>query len=50
MQIAWGIISPKKSTIVTDINTAQKEGTSLSRKMGNASMAVAFDRSRVTNK
>jgi len=44
------MISPKKSTAVTDISTAQKEGTRASRKMGSASIAVAFESNRVTNK
>jgi hypothetical protein len=37
-----GIISPKKSTHVTDMTIAQNSGTSLSRKIGRASMHDAF--------
>jgi hypothetical protein len=50
MQIAWGMISPKKRTAVTEMITAHKEGTRRSRKMGRASMAVAFDINKVTNR
>jgi len=50
MQMACGMISPKKSTAVTDMTTAQKDGTRASKKMGRASMAVAFERSRVTRR
>jgi hypothetical protein len=44
------MISPKKRTIVTEINTAQKDGTNLSRNIGSASIAVAFDNSSVTSR
>lgn len=44
------MISPKKSTAVTEIRTAQNEGTSLSRKIGRASIAVALDNKRVTSR
>lgn len=50
MQMAWGIISPKKSTIVTEIKTAYKDGTRASRKIGSASIAVALAKRRVTSK
>ena len=50
MQIACGMISPKKRTAVTEMITAHKEGTRRSRKMGRASMAVAFDINNVTNR
>ena len=50
MQIACGMISPKKRTAVTEMITAHKEGTRRSKKMGKASMAVAFDSNKVTNK
>jgi len=48
--MAWGIISPKKSTAVTEIMTAQSEGTKRSRKIGKASIAVAFESRRVTKR
>ena len=50
MQIACGMISPKKRTAVTEMITAHKEGTRRSRKRGKASIAVAFDSNKVTNK
>ena len=50
MQMACGMISPKKRTAVTEMITAHNEGTRRSRKMGKVSIAVAFDSSNVTNK
>ena len=43
------MISPKAKTAVTDIATAQKEGTRASKNIGRASIAAAFARSKVTN-
>jgi len=48
VQTAWGITSPKKRTAVTEMMTAQTEGTIRSRKIGRASMAAALERRRVT--
>lgn len=48
MQTAYGIISPNIKTAVTDIRTAQAEGTIESKNIGRASIAVAFARSNVT--
>lgn len=42
--------SPKNKTAVTDIIIAQNEGTIASRYIGRASIAKAFERSRVTNR
>jgi hypothetical protein len=44
------MISPNKRTAVTDIMIAHKEGTISSKKIGRASIAKAFDNSKVTNK
>ena len=46
---ACGMISPKSSTIDTDTSTAPTSPSSLSRKMGSASIATAFHTSRVTS-
>lgn len=48
MQTAWGMTSPKNKTAVTDIIIAHNDGTSSSKNIGRASMANAFDKSRVT--
>jgi hypothetical protein len=42
--------SPKKRTAVTDIMTAQTDGTIASKKIGRASIANALERRSVTNK
>ena len=47
---AWGITSPKKRTAVTEIMIAHIEGKIESKKIGRASMAHAFESSRVTSK
>lgn len=47
---AWGIISPKNSTQVTDIIIASQEGKIESRNMGRASMQAAFDINRLTRR
>ena len=46
---AWGIISPKISTKVTDSTMASTGVTSLSKKIGSVSIAAALQRSRVTS-
>jgi hypothetical protein len=50
VQTAYGITSPKKRTAVTDIITAQIDGTIASKKIGRASIAKAFESRSVTNK
>ena len=50
IQMACGMISPKKRTAVTEMITAHKDGTKRSRKMGKASIAVAFDSNKVASR
>jgi hypothetical protein len=50
VHIACGITSPKKRTAVTDTMIAHREGIIASKKIGRASIAKAFDNSKVTNK
>lgn len=49
VQIAQGMTSPKNRTAVTDIIIAHTEGTNASKKIGKASMAKAFESSKVTS-
>ncbi len=49
MHTAYGIISPKNKTAVTEIITAITAGIIPSKKIGNASIAAAFANSNVTN-
>lgn len=49
VQRAWGIISPKISTAVTEIMIAYIGLTTLFKKIGKASIASALHRSKVTN-
>mmetsp|Transcript_118807 Transcript_118807/g.378971 ORF Transcript_118807/g.378971 Transcript_118807/m.378971 type:complete len:206 (-) Transcript_118807:920-1537(-) len=50
VKIAEGMISPHKSTNVTDTNKASQGGIRSSKKMGNASLAKALSRSKVTRR
>ena len=50
VQMAWGPISPKIKTAVTDITTATTSGTSKLRQSGKASIAAEFATRSVTNK
>lgn len=47
---AYGMISPKTKTQMTETMTAQADGISASRKMGRASIAHAFPSNNVTSK
>jgi hypothetical protein len=50
IQILYGITSPKNKTAVTDRSTAYHDGTSLSRKIGRASRAIALQNKSVTRR
>lgn len=45
--MAYGIISPKVTTPAVEIITAQYEGTTLSKQIGSASIAKAFETNNV---
>ena len=50
VRIAAGMISPKKSTSVTDIRIAKYSLTKPERKIGRASVAAAFHSMSVTSR
>lgn len=49
VHIAYGNISPPNTMNITDINTANAGGTTLSKNIGNASMAKALVHNNVHN-
>jgi len=49
-QAAWGIISPKNSTHVTEMIIASQDGKIASRKIGSASMHAALVINSVTSR